>query len=70
MNIQDFLQLMLEAGASDLHVTQDSPPLIRVHGELKLARSTSCTPSRSAGPLSHSMRAAGVIGRSAADRGR
>src|SRR5512147_731762 len=26
---------MLEAGASDLHVTQDSPPLIRVHGELK-----------------------------------
>ena len=35
VNIQDFLQLMLEAGASDLHVTQDSPPLIRVHGELK-----------------------------------
>ncbi|HEY2389404.1 MAG TPA: type IV pilus twitching motility protein PilT [Candidatus Binatia bacterium] len=34
-NIQDFLQLMLEGGASDLHVTQDSPPLIRVHGELK-----------------------------------
>src|SRR5947208_16639713 len=34
-NIQDFLQLMLEAGASDLHVTQDSPPLIRVHGELR-----------------------------------
>jgi twitching motility protein PilT len=26
---------MLEGGASDLHVTQDSPPLIRVHGELK-----------------------------------
>ncbi len=35
VNIQDFLQLMLEAGASDLHITQDSPPLIRVHGELK-----------------------------------
>ena len=34
-NIQDFLQLMLEAGASDLHVTQESPPLIRVHGMLK-----------------------------------
>ena len=34
-NIQDFLQLMLEAGASDLHVTQDSPPLIRVHGTLR-----------------------------------
>src|SRR5437016_6696682 len=34
-NIQDFLQLMLEAGASDLHITQESPPLIRVHGELK-----------------------------------
>ena len=35
VNIQDFLQLMLEAGASDLHITQDSPPLIRVHGELR-----------------------------------
>jgi len=35
VNIQDFLQLMLEAGASDLHITQESPPLIRVHGELK-----------------------------------
>ncbi len=34
-NIQDFLQLMLEAGASDLHITQDSPPLIRVHGTLR-----------------------------------
>ncbi len=34
-NIQDFLQLMLEGGASDLHITQESPPLIRVHGELK-----------------------------------
>jgi twitching motility protein PilT len=34
-NIQDFLQLMLEAGASDLHVTQESPPLVRVHGSLK-----------------------------------
>jgi twitching motility protein PilT len=35
VNIQDFLQLMLEAGASDLHITQESPPLIRVHGELR-----------------------------------
>ncbi|MBI3766937.1 MAG: type IV pilus twitching motility protein PilT [Deltaproteobacteria bacterium] len=26
---------MLEAGASDLHVTQESPPLVRVHGSLK-----------------------------------
>jgi twitching motility protein PilT len=26
---------MLEGGASDLHITQESPPLIRVHGELK-----------------------------------
>src|SRR3990172_195051 len=34
-NIQDFLQLMLEAGASDLHLTQDSPPLVRVHGSLQ-----------------------------------
>ena len=34
-NIQDFLQLMLEAGASDLHITQESPPLIRVHGALR-----------------------------------
>jgi twitching motility protein PilT len=34
-NIQDFLQLMLEAGASDLHIAQESPPLIRVHGALR-----------------------------------
>jgi len=35
VNIQDFLQLMLESSASDLHITQDSPPLIRVHGALR-----------------------------------
>jgi len=34
-NIQDFLQLMLEAGASDLHITQNSPPQVRVHGSLQ-----------------------------------
>jgi twitching motility protein PilT len=34
-NIQDFLQLMLESGASDLHIAQESPPLIRVHGTLR-----------------------------------
>ena len=26
---------MIDRGASDLHVTQDSPPLIRVHGTLR-----------------------------------
>src|SRR5512139_3472498 len=32
--IQDFLRLVLERGGTDLHVTAESPPVIRVNGEL------------------------------------
>ena len=33
-DIQEFLKIMIEKGASDLHVAVNSPPLVRVHGEL------------------------------------
>ncbi len=34
-NIHEFLKLMVEKGASDLHLTVDSPPRIRIHGALQ-----------------------------------
>src|SRR5881409_511518 len=33
-SIEAFLREMIERGASDLHVTTNSPPMIRLHGEL------------------------------------
>jgi twitching motility protein PilT len=33
-SIEAFLREMIERGASDLHLTTDSPPMIRLHGEL------------------------------------
>jgi len=33
-SIEAFLREMIERGASDLHLTQSSPPIIRLHGEL------------------------------------
>src|SRR5438445_13001282 len=33
-SIEAFLREMIERGASDLHLTTASPPLIRLHGEL------------------------------------
>jgi twitching motility protein PilT len=33
-DIQEFLKIMIDKGASDLHVTVGSPPMIRIHGEL------------------------------------
>lgn len=33
--LSDLLRLMVESGGSDLHITTNSPPRIRVHGELK-----------------------------------
>ncbi len=35
LNLSDLLRQMVEAGGSDLHLTTNSPPRIRVHGELK-----------------------------------
>lgn len=34
--INELLKIMVERGASDLHLKSDSPPVIRVHGELHL----------------------------------
>jgi twitching motility protein PilT len=33
--IQDFLRLLMEHGGTDLHITADSPPVMRVNGVLK-----------------------------------
>ena len=34
LSIRRFLELVVERGATDLHVSADSPPLIRIHGKL------------------------------------
>jgi len=34
-SLSDLLKRMVDAGGSDLHITTNSPPRIRVHGELK-----------------------------------
>ena len=34
-NLSDLLKRMVEMGGSDLHITTNSPPRVRVHGELK-----------------------------------
>ncbi len=34
-DIQEFLKIMIEKGASDLHVAVNSPPLVRVNGDLR-----------------------------------
>src|SRR5579883_871842 len=33
--LSDLLRLMVNSGGSDLHITTNSPPRIRIHGELK-----------------------------------
>ena len=34
LSIQTFLELVVERGATDLHISADSPPLMRIDGEL------------------------------------
>jgi twitching motility protein PilT len=34
-SLSDLLKRMVDSGGSDLHITTNSPPRIRVHGELK-----------------------------------
>ena len=34
LSIQRFLELVVERGATDLHISAESPPLMRIHGEL------------------------------------
>ena len=33
--LSELLKRMVDAGGSDLHLTTNSPPRVRVHGELK-----------------------------------
>ncbi|HLI34677.1 MAG TPA: type IV pili twitching motility protein PilT, partial [Terriglobia bacterium] len=33
--LSDLLKRLVETGGSDLHITTNSPPRIRIHGELK-----------------------------------
>jgi twitching motility protein PilT len=33
--LQDFLKIVADKGGTDLHITADSPPMMRVHGELR-----------------------------------
>jgi twitching motility protein PilT len=35
LTLTDLLKLMVESGGSDLHITTNSPPCLRVHGELR-----------------------------------
>jgi len=35
VSVDELLRATVESGASDLHVTADAPPLVRVHGDLK-----------------------------------
>ena len=34
LSLSDLLKRMLEMGGSDLHITTNSPPQVRVHGHL------------------------------------
>ena len=34
-SVQDLLRMMIARGGTDLHITADSPPMMRVHGELR-----------------------------------
>ena len=33
--LQDFLKIVADKGGTDLHITADSPPMMRLHGELR-----------------------------------
>jgi twitching motility protein PilT len=34
VTLQQLLRAMVESGATDLHITKDSPPMLRVDGDL------------------------------------
>src|SRR5437660_11130883 len=43
--LPDLLKTTVEAGGSDLHLTTDSPPQVRVHGELRRLQMPNLTPA-------------------------
>ena len=46
LSLSDLLKRMLEMGGSDLHITTNSPPQIRVHGHLVPLDLPQMTPTR------------------------
>src|ERR1043166_3044702 len=44
-NLPDLLKTLVEAGGSDLHITTQSPPQIRVHGHLQRPQPADMPPS-------------------------
>ena len=36
MDLRGLLQLVVDEGASDLHITNDSPPVLRIDGQMNL----------------------------------
>src|SRR3989442_13086179 len=42
--LPDLLKTTVEVGGSDLHLTTDSPPQVRVHGELRRLQLPNLTP--------------------------
>src|SRR5512133_372562 len=45
LSLSDLLKRMLEMGGSDLHITTNSPPQVRVHGHLNPLDLPQLTPS-------------------------
>src|SRR5437660_11586759 len=43
--LPDLLKTTVEVGGSDLHLTTDSPPQVRVHGELRRLQMPNLTPA-------------------------
>ena len=50
-DIQEFLKIMIEKGASDLHIAVDSPPLVRINGELTRVALSAADADRHQEPL-------------------
>ena len=43
--LPDLLKTTVEVGGSDLHLTTDSPPQVRVHGELRRLQMPNLSPA-------------------------
>ncbi|MCL5037890.1 MAG: PilT/PilU family type 4a pilus ATPase [Chloroflexi bacterium] len=43
--VDEYLQEVIDRGASDLHLSSGSPPIVRIHGELMRLSSTSLSPN-------------------------
>ena len=50
--LPQLLKIMVDEGGSDLHITTNSPPLIRVHGILKRIEHPAMSPAETGTPSS------------------